>query len=110
MAVWDETSRKAEWEMRSSQRVNSRIRVAVEWKANGETLRKEGYTLNVGRTGCLAVLPHDMTITQRVQLTNLVTKQSIEATVVWRGEERPEGRELGLQLADSKTDFWGLEL
>lgn len=110
MGVFDETSRKVEWQMRSSQRVNSRIRVAVEWKAGGETLRQEGYTLNVGRTGCLAVFPHDLAIEQRVQLTNLLTMQSIEATVVWRGEERPEGRELGLRLADPETDFWGLEL
>ncbi len=110
MGISDETSRKAQPEIRSSQRVNSRIRVAVEWKTGGETLRKEAFTLNVGRAGCLVVVPQDLAIKQRVQLTNLITKQSIEATVVWRGEERPEGRELGLQLADPETDFWGLEL
>ena len=39
-----------------------------------------------------------------------VTRQSNPAIVVWRGNERAEGWELGIELIDPKMDFWGLEL
>lgn len=95
--------------MRSSHRVNSRVPVLIEWTAGEQTVHHQGYTLNVGRTGCLLVIPHDLASEQRVRLTNLVNNESIDAMVVWKGEERPEGYELGLQLANLERDFWGLE-
>jgi hypothetical protein len=97
------------WQMRAGQRVNSRTRVVLEWKQGEEILRKEGYTLNVGVNGCLMVVPENLQVEQRLRLTNLANHQSIEAVVVWKGEERPEGWELGLQLLNPERDFWGLD-
>jgi len=105
----DDPSKRKSWQMRSSQRVNSRVAVVIEWTAGEQTVRHQGHTLNVGRSGCLLVIPHDLAIEQRVRLTNLVSNQSIDAVVVWKGEERPEGYELGLRLANPERDFWGLE-
>lgn len=92
-------------------RLNSRVPVALEWEADGgEKFHAEAHTRMVNSHGCLLVLPHDLRLEQRVRLTNLATRQSNPAIVVWKGNERPEGRELGLELLEPEMDFWGLEL
>src|SRR6266446_2141288 len=95
---------------RSRKRVNSRITVRIERKENGETLSSEGYTLNVSQNGCLVVFPQILMLDQRVCLTNLAVKQTVEAVIVWNGPECGDGWELGIKLLDPHPDFWGLEI
>jgi hypothetical protein len=95
--------------IRSSGRVNSRVAVAVEWDDAGRSLRAEGYTMDIGPKGCLAVIPQGFTVGQRLQLINLINQISCEAVLVWRGHEGRTGWELGLELQEPTADFWGLD-
>jgi hypothetical protein len=40
----------------------------------------------------------------------LANQQSNPAVIVWKGHQRAEGWELGVELIDPQMDFWGLEL
>jgi hypothetical protein len=97
-------------EQRRGKRVNSRVPVAVEWRAGGELRRNEAQTRVVGPYGCMLVLPTNLDVKQAIQLTNMVSQQSNPAVIVWRGAQRPEGWELGIELISPQMDFWGLEL
>ena len=97
-------------EKRRGVRLNSRVPVAVEWDSAGEQRRGEAQTRIVGPYGCLVVLKQDIQVKQQVQLTNLVSKQSNPAVIVWRGNERAEGWELGIELINPQMGFWGVEL
>ncbi len=97
-------------EKRRGVRVNSRVPIAVEWDAGGESLRKEAQTRVVGPYGCMVVVPTNLDVAQAIRLTNMVSKQSNSAVIVWRGLERAEGWELGIELIDPQMGFWGLEL
>jgi len=95
--------------IRSSGRLNSRVAVAVEWDDAGRSLRAEGYTMDIGLKGCLAVIPQGFTVGQRLRLINLINQISCEAVLVWRGHEGRTGWELGLELKEPTADFWGLD-
>ena len=95
--------------IRGSGRLNSRVAVAVEWSDAGQNLRAEGYTVDIGPKGCLAVVPQGFTVGQRLQLVNLINQISCEAVLVWRGHEGRKGWELGLELQEPPLDFWGLD-
>lgn len=97
-------------EKRRGERVNSRVRVFVEWELAGKEKRHEAHTRVVGPYGCLVVLPHNLDVEQRIRVTNPVSRQTSPARVVWRGNERAEGWELGIELIEPNMDFWGLEL
>jgi len=97
-------------EKRRGVRVNSRVPVEVEWDVGGEVRRGEAQTRVVGPYGCLVMLPQSLELRQPIRLTNLVSKQSNPAVVVWRGHERAEGWELGIELTNPQMDFWGFEL
>lgn len=97
-------------EKRRGVRLNSRVPVAVEWNAEGRVQRGEAQTRVVGPYGCLVVLQQDIKVKQQIQLTNLVSKQSNPAVIVWRGNERAEGWELGIELINPQMGFWGVEL
>ncbi|MBZ5662505.1 MAG: hypothetical protein LAO08_19045 [Acidobacteriia bacterium] len=97
-------------EKRRGVRLNSRVPVAVEWESAGEPHRGEAQTRVVGPYGCLVVLPQDLRVKQQIQLTNLVSQQSNPAVIVWRGNERAEGWELGIELINPQMGFWGVEL
>lgn len=103
-------SSQAGREKRRGVRVNSRVPIAVEWHAGGEVLRKEAQTRVVGPYGCMAVLPTNLEVRQSIQLTNMISKQSNPAVVVWRGQEHAEGWELGIELIEPKMGFWELDL
>jgi hypothetical protein len=96
-------------EVRSSGRLNSRVAVAVEWSEAGQTLRVEGYTVDIGTKGCLVVAPQGFSVGQRLRLINLTNQISSEAVLVWRGHEGRTGWELGLELQNPSPDFWGLD-
>jgi len=97
-------------EKRRGVRVNCRVPIAMEWTAGGQLLRKEGQTSVVGPYGCMVVLPANLNVSQAIQLTNLVSKQTNAAVIVWRGQERSEGWELGIELINPRMGFWELDL
>jgi hypothetical protein len=97
-------------EKRRGIRMNSQVRVAVEWVSGGEVRRGEAKTRVVGPYGCLVVLSQRLDVDQHVQVTNLASSQSNPAVVVWRGNERLEGWEFGIELINPEMNFWGLDL
>jgi len=97
-------------EKRRGVRVNSRVPVAVQWDSEGEQRRGEAQTRVVGPYGCLVVLNQNLQVQQRIQLTNLVSQQSNPAVIVWRGNERAEGWEMGIELINPQMGFWEVEL
>jgi len=58
----------------------------------------------------MVVLPINLEIAQSIRLTNMVSKQTNLAVVVWRGMERAEGWELGIELINPRMGFWELDL
>ena len=90
--------------------MNSRVPILVEWEQDGERQSKETHTRIVGPFGCLVVLPQNLEVDQHVHVTNQINKQSSAGVIVWRGHERPEGWEMGIELIHSQTDFWGIDL
>ena len=95
--------------IRSSSRLNSRVAVAIEWTDAGRSLRAEGYTVDIGAKGCLAVVPQGFAVGQKLRLVNLTNQMSCEAVLIWRGHEGRAGWELGLELQEPSPDFWGLD-
>jgi hypothetical protein len=94
---------------RAGIRVNSRVPVAVEWAENGQARRAEGYTVDTSTKGCLAVVPQNFPVGQRLLLVNLINKNACEAILIWRGHENRTGWELGLELQGASMDFWGVD-
>jgi hypothetical protein len=98
-------------EKRRGRRMNSRVPVRLEWTGpDGAEHEVQAHTRVVNPYGCLVVLRENLSLDQSVTLTNLATQQSNSATVVWRGNERPEGWEYGIEMTNPEMDFWGLEL
>src|SRR3974390_1329484 len=93
-------------EKRRGVRVNSRVAISVEWDAGGKSLCKEAQTRVVGPYGCMVVLPQNLEVKQAIRLTNMVSKQTNPAVIVWRGHERAEGWELGIELINPQMGFW----
>jgi hypothetical protein len=96
-------------ELRRGERVNSRVPIAVEWNSGGKMLRKETQTCVVGPYGCMVVLANNLEMSQTIHLTNMVSKMSNAGVIVWRGVQRPDGWELGIELINPQMGFWGLE-
>jgi hypothetical protein len=97
-------------EKRRGVRVNSRVPISVEWATGGKSLRRETQTRVVGPYGCMLVLPMNLEVEQSIQLTNMVNKKTNTGVIVWRGQERAEGWELGIELINPQMGFWGLDL
>jgi hypothetical protein len=93
-------------------RLNSRVPVVIEWqKAEPAGAgREEAFTRVVGPYGCLVVLKQQLELEQSLRIVNLATNESNSAVIVWKGNERPDGWELGIELIHPAMDFWGLEL
>ena len=98
-------------EKRRGVRMNSRVPVALEWVGeNGKNCREKAHTRIVSPYGCLLVLPHNLQLELEVLLTNLATRQTNHALIVWKGNERSEGWEIGIELIEPEMNFWGLDL
>jgi len=95
--------------MRAGSRVNSRVLVEVEWDEGGSTHRAVGHTLDISPKGCLAIVPQGFAVGQKLRLKNGSNQRASEATLIWRGHEGRSGWELGLELVNPPTDFWGVE-
>jgi hypothetical protein len=98
-------------EARRGRRMNSRVPVRLEWDGDaGKRHSAEAHTRVVNPYGCMLVLQDSLTLDHRVALTNLANKTSNAAVVVWKGNQRPEGWEYGIELVAPEMDFWGIEL
>jgi hypothetical protein len=98
-------------EKRRGHRMNSRVPVRLEWDdAKGRRVSVEAHTRVVNPYGCMVVLEHDLKLEHRLALTNVATDTSNSAVIVWKGNQRPEGWEYGVELVAPEMDFWGLEL
>ena len=96
---------------RRGPRMNSRVPVAIEWSAHTGPLHFEtGFTRVVNSYGCLLVSPKEIEVQQRLRLTNLATRRAAEAVIVWKGTQRPDGWDLGVELIGAELDFWGVDL
>jgi hypothetical protein len=89
--------------------VNSRVRIALEWRDAGKDVRAEGYTVDTSSKGCMVVLLQPVPVGERVRLLNLINHSGCDATVAWNGTQSRGGWEVGLELQESSTEFWGLE-
>lgn len=47
---------------------------------------------------------------QMIRVTNLSTKQRSEAVVVWKGVQRPDGWDVGIEFVAADLEFWGVDL
>lgn len=81
----------------------------MEWSADGAAHRGEARTRVVGPYGCLVIHPEALGVKQQLQITNLVSRQSNPAVVVWKGKHQTGGWELGIELINPAMNFWGLE-
>jgi hypothetical protein len=98
-------------ENRRGRRINARIPVAFEWTAaDGERFQAEAHTRVLNYHGCLIVAPCDLAMDTRMKLTNLANNRNLIAVVVWKGKQRVEGYEMGIELVNPDLDFWGLDL
>jgi len=96
-------------EIRGAGRLNSRVRLAIESTEEGKVVRAEGYTKDVSRKGCLALVPHAFAVGQKVRVINLVNQNASDAYLIWRGHQGPAGWELGIELHEPTADFWGVD-
>lgn len=96
---------------RRGPRMNSRVPVAIEWDGRSGPLHFEtGFTRVVNTYGCLLVSPRELDVQQRLRVTNLATRESADAVVVWKGVQRPDGWDMGVELVAANLDFWGVDL
>jgi hypothetical protein len=98
-------------ESRRGRRMNSRVPVRLEWDGEaGKRHSVQAHTRVVNPYGCMLVLADSLNLEHRVALTNLANATSNAAIIVWKGNQRPEGWEYGIELVAPEMDFWGLEL
>ncbi len=92
-------------------RVNSRVPVTIEWNGScGPQNFEPGFTRVVNSYGCLLVSPRAIEAQQRLRLTNLATREFADGVVVWKGSQRTDGWELGVELVGADLNFWGVEI
>jgi hypothetical protein len=95
---------------RRGHRMNSRVPVRLEWDASGKRQSVETHTRVVNPYGCMIVLSESLNLEHRIALTNLINGASNAAVIVWKGNQRPDGWEYGVELVSPEMDFWGMEL
>lgn len=95
-------------EMRRSERVNSHVPVVLEWTDRSSLLSIKGKTRVVNFYGALVLAAENLSVGQQFRLTNLVNKRTLEAKVVWQGNATSDGWELGVELANPDSEYWGL--
>jgi len=91
--------------------MNSRVPVSIEWNGNiGPRRFESAFTRVVNNYGCLLVSPRDVDVQQVLRLTNLATRNAVDAVVVWKGGQRPDGWDVGIEFKSENLEFWGLDL
>jgi hypothetical protein len=95
--------------LRAGARVNSRVPITVEWTEANVCHSVNGWTVDIGAKGCLAVVPQGFALGQKLRLVNQANKNSVDAILVWRGQEGRTGWEVGLELQGAGEEFWGMD-
>ena len=96
---------------RRGPRMNSRVPVTIEWTGSPGPLHFEpGFTRVVNNYGCLLVSPKEINLQERLRVTNVSTRQVANGVVVWKGTQRPDGWDLGVELVGADLNFWGVDL
>lgn len=96
---------------RRGPRMNSRIPVMVEWdRRSGALHRESGFTRVVNPNGCLLVSQVEPELKQHLRVTNVSTRRTADARVVWKGSQRSDGWDVGVELQATDYDFWGVDL
>jgi len=94
-------------EPRRGVRFDSRQNRVIEWEdAQGQSHKIEGTTRVVGAFGCKLVLPHGLPLGQRISILDGARCSNSLGTIVWKGKERPEGCEMGVELVAPNMDVW----
>lgn len=95
------------WEkLRTHPRIVSRVKFQVEWEEGSEQQRANGVTVDVSKSGCLAVVGAGLPLRKRVKLINPMSGRIAEAQVVWRDHE---AWDVGLELVMPDPSFWGVK-
>jgi hypothetical protein len=95
------------WEkLRTHQRIVSRVKFQVEWEDGAERQHANGVTVDVSKSGCLAVVGAGLPLRKRVRLINPTSGRTAEAHVVWRDHE---AWDVGLELVKPDSSFWGIK-
>jgi PilZ domain len=95
------------WEkLRTHPRVVSRVKFQVEWEENSQRQRANGVTVDISKSGCLAVVGAGLPLRQRVRLIHAKSGKVAEAHVVWRDHE---AWDVGLELVQPDPSFWGVK-
>ena len=96
---------------RRGPRMNSRVPVTIQWNgAGGPAILEPAITRVVNAYGCLLVSPKELELQQRLRVTNLATRRAVDGQVVWKGMQRPDGWDMGVEIVSADQDFWGVEL
>lgn len=96
---------------RRGPRMNSRVPVTIEWNgAAGPAHFEPAFTRVVNPYGCLLASPTEIRMRENLRITNLVTKQIANGLVVWKGAQRPDGWDIGVELIAADLNFWGVDL
>jgi len=96
---------------RRGPRMNSRVPVTIEWNGSvGPVHIESTVTRTINNYGCLLVSPKEINLQERLRLTNLSNRLATDAVVVWKGSQRPDGWDLGVELVAAQLDFWGVDL
>lgn len=91
--------------------MNARVPVAIECSGMDGTRRVEpGFTRIVNTYGCLLVSPIEFEVHELVRLRNVSTQRTADGRIVWKGAQRSDGWDLGVELMGAGVDFWGVEL
>lgn len=94
-------------EPRRGIRFDSRQPRVVEWEdADGKSHRSNGNTRVVGAFGCKLMLSHALPLGQRISIEDPVRSTSVQGIIVWKGRERPEGCEMGVEMITPNMDVW----
>jgi anti-sigma factor RsiW len=111
VSVYREVTQEAKLQSkRRGVRVNSRVPVSVAWHADAGSDELKVHTRVVGPYGCLAVIPREFSVEQQLEIVNQANLRSNAGVIVWKGNQRVEGWEYGIELIEPEMDFWGLEL
>ncbi len=92
--------------LRNHPRVVSRVKFQVEWEEGTSPQSANGVTVDVSKSGCLAVVGAGLPLRQRVRLINPQSGRVAEAHVVWRDHE---AWDVGLELVKPDASFWGVK-
>ncbi|HEY2458428.1 MAG TPA: PilZ domain-containing protein [Candidatus Acidoferrum sp.] len=93
--------------LRSHTRAVASVRFVAEWEDGGQKQKANGITVDVSRSGCMAIVAADLPLRKRVRLTQIDSGKAHDGEVVWRGHE---AWDLGIELVPPNEGFWGVPL